>query len=310
MTIEYTGIVAIGDPHLASRGLGVRKDDYPRVALEKLAWSLRYAREHALLPVLLGDVFNFPRDNANWLITNLLALLDGEVLSIYGNHDCGPIGRLTDDDTLQILVESGRLTLVSEEAPWRGRMRGRDVVVAGSSWGTFIPQAWTRDPGATVIWLTHHDITTGAYTGTLKPRELPGISLLINGHIHTPSPAVVCGQTTWMTPGNITRVARAARHIDRAPSILRIDVSFAGVAPRTVGLPHQPSSEVFHERVDATDLPDLSKSEFADRLRRRIEQRREGGVNLMRFIEAHESDLEPEVFAEIQSLATEVVSNA
>ena len=33
---EYEGLLFVGDPHLASRVPGFRKDDYPRVALEKL----------------------------------------------------------------------------------------------------------------------------------------------------------------------------------------------------------------------------------------------------------------------------------
>ena len=39
---ELTGILFIGDPHLASRAPGFRKDDYPRAILKKLQWSLGY----------------------------------------------------------------------------------------------------------------------------------------------------------------------------------------------------------------------------------------------------------------------------
>ena len=35
-SMEYEGLLFVGDPHLASRVPGFRKDDYPRVALEKL----------------------------------------------------------------------------------------------------------------------------------------------------------------------------------------------------------------------------------------------------------------------------------
>ena len=85
---DRQGLLFIGDPHLASRVPGFRSDDYPRVILEKLKFALTYAREQRLLPVLLGDLFEFPRDNANWLLVELHNLLSPGTLAIYGNHDC------------------------------------------------------------------------------------------------------------------------------------------------------------------------------------------------------------------------------
>jgi len=38
MSKTYAGLMFIGDPHLASRIPGFRKDDYPKVVLEKLDW--------------------------------------------------------------------------------------------------------------------------------------------------------------------------------------------------------------------------------------------------------------------------------
>ena len=87
MTEDFAGLLFIGDPHLASRAPGYRKDDYPSAILKKLRWAIDYARENRLMPVLLGDLFDFPRDNANWLLVQLLHLLKG-TLGICGNHDC------------------------------------------------------------------------------------------------------------------------------------------------------------------------------------------------------------------------------
>ena len=84
---DLQGLLFIGDPHVASRPPGFRKDDYPTAILDKLQWSLDYAKQHRLRPVLLGDLFDFPRDNANWLLVRLLHMLDG-TLAISGNHDC------------------------------------------------------------------------------------------------------------------------------------------------------------------------------------------------------------------------------
>src|SRR5882757_4789520 len=110
---EEKGLLFIGDPHLSSRAPGFRKDDYPATILEKLRWSLDYARENQLRPILLGDLFDFPRDNANWLIVRLLPLLEDETLAIYGNHDCKE-NTLDENDTLSILVHANKIKLLDE----------------------------------------------------------------------------------------------------------------------------------------------------------------------------------------------------
>ena len=51
----FRGLMFIGDPHLESRVPGFRCDDYPQVALKKMAWCLKFARQENLQPVLLGD---------------------------------------------------------------------------------------------------------------------------------------------------------------------------------------------------------------------------------------------------------------
>src|SRR4051812_35885927 len=121
---EYQGLLFIGDPHLASRIPGFRKDDYPRVIARKLAWCINYCREHALLPVLLGDLFHHPRDNANWLLGEILDILGQElVLSIHGNHDVRE-NVLTEDDSFMVIARSGRLHLLDQDGPWSGTIAG------------------------------------------------------------------------------------------------------------------------------------------------------------------------------------------
>ena len=70
--VSYDGILIIGDPHLEGRQPGFRKDDYPTVILDKLAWCLDYAAANRLLPAILGDLFDKPRDNPNWMLVRLL----------------------------------------------------------------------------------------------------------------------------------------------------------------------------------------------------------------------------------------------
>src|SRR3954468_2321894 len=113
------GLLFIGDPHLASRAPGFRTDEYPRTVMDKLRWALDYARQQRLMPVLLGDLFDFPRDNANWLLVELHNLLAPGTLAIYGNHDCKE-NVPGENDSVSVLVASGLLRLLSDEDPWVG----------------------------------------------------------------------------------------------------------------------------------------------------------------------------------------------
>src|SRR5436190_762850 len=113
---DYVGLLCIADPHLEGRIPGHRKDEYPQVILDKLAWCLDYASQERLLPALLGDLFDKPRDNPNWMLVRLIEMLDREVVSLYGNHDCAD-PELKDHDSLSVLVRCGRLRLLDCEAP-------------------------------------------------------------------------------------------------------------------------------------------------------------------------------------------------
>src|SRR5438552_12155160 len=113
---HYRGLLLIGDPHLEGRQPGFRKDDYPNVVLDKLAWCLKHAADQRLLPAILGDLFDKPRDNPTWMLGRLIDMLNVEVIGLYGNHDCAEPA-LSDHDSLSLLVKAGRLRLVDKANP-------------------------------------------------------------------------------------------------------------------------------------------------------------------------------------------------
>ena len=123
---KYTGLLMIGDPHVEGRVPGFRKDDYPRVILDKLKWCLDYATEERLLPVVLGDLFHLPRDNPNWLLSELLELLEREIIGVYGNHDVRT-NEITIDDSLNVIVTAGRMRLLDPDHVCRKTIGGRPV---------------------------------------------------------------------------------------------------------------------------------------------------------------------------------------
>ena len=305
---EAKGFLFIGDPHLASRVPGFRKDDYPKAILQKLRWCLDYAESEQLQPVLLGDLFHWPRDNANWLVAELIQMLMGRgLLSIVGNHDTTE-KILTDDDSLSVIHAAGVIRLIDQTGSWTGTVGGKKVLLGGTMWSARIPEAVDRQDADLVIWLTHHNVGfVDGDEGWLRPAEIPGIDIVINGHIHTPKLDVVRGCTTWMNPGNISRVQRADAVRSARPAVLRIDLdsSDAPWKATRIDVPHASFDEVFHP-LQADGQPEVEGSAFIRGLEELTALRTAGGAGLMQFLHNNLNQFEPDVAAEILSLAQEV----
>jgi Calcineurin-like phosphoesterase len=310
----YRGLLLIGDPHLEGRQPGFRKDDYPNVVLDKLAWCLQHATEQNLLPALLGDLFDKPRDNPTWMICRLIEMLHGEVIGLYGNHDCAEPA-LNDHDSLSLLVKAGRLRLVDEASPWRGTMNGRAVVVGGSSYRHPIPRAFAAGqaddaPKPLVLWLTHHDIIVPGYEeqGRVRPCEIDGIDMVVNGHIHRHLADVQAGRTLWLTPGNISRRSRNDAVRVHRPAALQLEVTRDGFTSQFVEVPHRPFDEVFHESVVDQSVS-TSQSAFVTGLAELQARRTASGAGLWEFLDHNLGQFEPAVAEEIRALAQEVTSH-
>jgi len=310
---QYGGLLLIGDPHLEGRAPGFRKDDYPRAILDKFEWCLRYARANGLLPAVLGDVFDKPRDNPTWMLGTLIDLLNGvECVGIYGNHDCAE-PQLSEHDSLSLLVKAGRIRLLDDN-PWRGIMNGRSVVVGGSSYRRPIPDSFPAENGVAgsplVFWLTHHDVIVPGYEeqGRLEPRSIDHVDLVINGHVHRRLADVQSGRTLWITPGNISRRVRGDATREHVPAVLRINIDNGGYTRQIVEVPHRPFEDVFHPLiVDAA--VDGSASAFVAGLAELQSRRTESGAGLMAFLEKNLSQFDGPVAAEIMALAKEVTDN-
>lgn len=336
------GLLFIGDPHLAHRPPGHRTDGYPDDIAAKLAWCLETARRERLLPVLLGDLFHWPRDNSNALLVRLLDLLLGSgaapIPAIAGNHDMR-FGSLDDDDSLSVLVRAGAIDPLDRRPaalPRRERLGGRDVVLGGTPWGAPLPTAAaSRGPreGAPVdaksaaadeaappvdadddadaplvVWITHHDLIFPGTedVGRARPPELPGVDLAVNGHIHRPaSEPVRAGRTTWFNPGSISRLTRSPATRARRPGVLRVLVDGAGRWEATrLEVPHRPFEEVFHE-PDLVDEPETptEESAFVRGLEQLVARRTTTGQGLRDFLAANLSAFPEEISRDVRELA-------
>ena len=224
----------------------------------------RTARENRLLPVLLGDLFHVPRDNANWLIAQFLTILQGKVLTVIGNHDLSE-DRLCPHDSLSVLLAADRLHRL-DHSPWVGQINGVAVAIGGTNNGEKLPKAVDRTELGNprwVFWISHHDIRFPGYdeAGRLDCVEIPGIDLVVNGHIHRQLQDVTSGGTTWCNPGNIARVGRSDATRQHVPGVLRLDVAEGGWIKTRIEAPHQPFEQVFYP-VDAVARGQAGSVEF------------------------------------------------
>jgi predicted phosphodiesterase len=332
---DHVGLLFIGDPHLASRAPGFRRDDYPATILEKLRWAMDYAQQHRLRPVLLGDLFEFPRDNANWLIVRLLPFLEDQTLAVYGNHDCKE-NALDENDTLSILVHANKIRLLDEKSMWRGVINGQSVVIGGTAWGKELPKAVEIDrlepellfgttPEGTqkcpphhddenrpiVFWVTHHDIQfpDSDEFAHFAPHEIAGVDFVINGHIHRDLGELQVGRTLWINPGNISRLRRNDVIRAHVPGVLRADISAGGCQWTRVAVPHAPFDDVFHPEAENQQAVDAG-SIFIKALADFESVRTASGAGLRHFLNENLPQFEPAVAKEINSLAEEVLQYA
>ena len=313
------GFLFIGDPHVQGRSPDFRCDDYPNTIVDKLEWCTQYCDREGLLPILLGDLFDKPRDNPTWMLARLIEVLLGrEVICIYGNHDCAQ-PELTEHDSLTLLLKSGCLRLVSESNPWVGKIAGRQVLIGGSSYRQWIPDRVDHRCGKQGelfpddcfgVWLTHHDIEMPGYeSGRIPPFEIEGVDILVNGHIHTRSEPIQKGTTTWFNPGNISRRTRSEKSKSQPPAALRVDLTACGYDFEYVEIPHQDFEDVFHKPAFDDEFVDGS-SAFIAGLSELQQRRTQSGAGLRTFLEKNLGQFKDSVADEIRNLATDVIGES
>lgn len=314
---DFVGMLFIGDPHVEARTPIFRTDNFAATILGKIQWCLEYAREEKLQPVFLGDLFEKPRGNPNWIVHRLIEILSPHrPIGIYGNHDCADVG-LTENDTLSILIAAGCYRMVSQTAVYRAMMNDREVFIGGSSYREPIPEEFRFPPRKAqglfdndplAIWIAHHDIGFPGYENNrLDPHQIRNVELLINGHIHRRLESVQAGTTLWMTPGNIARRSRSEAAVQHAPAAMRVDVQPESYEVSFVEIPHAPVEEVFAELLPGQIESDQQQSSFVTGLTELTTQKTQGGLGLLRFLNDNVEQLESPVAEVVLALADEVL---
>ena len=306
---QQQGLLFIGDPHLSSRVIDWRKDDYGRVVLDKFSWCLDLAQHERLRPVILGDLLHYPRDNATWLVVELIDLLRGRgAVGIYGNHDIRE-SQLTENDTLSILVEAGSLRLLDAGCWQLDDCNGVQLLLGGTPYGQEIPSARpTHLPESdSTFWITHHDLIFGKPSPYQQQWsslvDVPGVDLIVNGHLHRSYLEERHGSTTWINPGNISRTSRSSDNLVREPQVLAVRVDAKGAWQlERISVPHEAAEDIFHPKPEAQD--GQYDSDFVVALEQLTRHQTEAAAGLDEFLQVNLQDEEnPLVRQEILRLA-------
>jgi predicted phosphodiesterase len=285
--VRAGGLLFIPDPHLAHTPPGQRNPGYMEQVLAKVASALESAREMDLAPVILGDLFHRPRDNANILLVELIALFGRhKPWVLVGNHDKYQ-ARYTDDVSMAVLDAAGVIRLLARPGPAFVLQAGeRRILVGASPDGTRLPSAMDPRGFDQVVWCTHHNIGFPDFEEKrVRIREIPGVDWVVNGHIHRPQPTVVKGGTRWANPGNIVRLTFSRRSLERTPAAHAWRPEAGELVP--VALPVAPFAEVFPDQeLPAEPLARKDRrSMFLDGLERLRQRRSREGRGLKEFLE-------------------------
>lgn len=221
----YKGLLFVGDPHLWSKGPGKRldKDFFATVVLDKIQQAVEIALKHQLYLVFLGDLFHVHTESDIALLTKLtriLKKLPEPCATVEGNHEKSQT-KLSDDVALSLLREAEVIYPMEKSKIW-GHFTfkdGSETYLGATPYGETIPlEVKPPKEGGHIIWLTHHNLDFGeSYPGVIPVKEIKGVSMLVNGHIHQTKKPVIVGKMKAHNPGNITRLSTDC--VDHIPAV-------------------------------------------------------------------------------------------
>lgn len=281
---SFNGFLFIGDPHVSSKKIGRRKDDYLQSVLGKLSQCAQICNSKGLLPVILGDLFHKSGDNDLVMLNRLTRVLrqfETRPVVLDGNHDKQQT-ELSEADALDLINLGGSILLASQEALIEVVLvAGVPVRLWGCGHGADIPTELPEFDGTTVL-ITHHDLAFGAsYPGALPLHEIKNCTMVVNGHMHDTKPSQKIGDTWWHNPGNIEPISISLK--DQVPKAW--EWTQAGVVEVLHGVELTHGTDLFDlvgTQVNAEDsgvavaawtgdTPQIAQSQFSELLKRQAE---------------------------------------
>ena len=205
------GILFIGDPHITACKPGRRTDeDFLETSLDKLRQGLDIAKINNLIPVITGDLVDSEYERKT-IVPLIQALYGHDAIILGGNHDRKQL-KVKGDTTLSILKASKICRIIDEPGLVQDvTLDGTKVSLYMVPYGYEIPSD-IRDEcsGEKVVMVTHADIDLDGsfnFPGMIKPFQIKGCDLVVNGHLHLEQSPISLGGTLWTNPGNILRMS-------------------------------------------------------------------------------------------------------
>jgi hypothetical protein len=209
--VSPTGGLFIGDPHVSSVKPGKLTDDFLSAVLSKLSQAATLCCQKRLIPVVLGDLIHRDAENSNFLRSKLtLALKEFPCIPLEVNGNHGKHSTISVPEDIEFdLNAAGTLELMDEAEQVREwQIDGKTVRLLCAPYGTALPESVPVEQDVFNILVSHHDLAfQGAYPGAQVMAEIPGLDMLVNGHMHGTAPTVRLGKTAFFCPGNISRLS-------------------------------------------------------------------------------------------------------
>ena len=222
---KYKGFLFVGDPHLTQKRTRKRNDiDLCTTILNKIDQAVQIELDENLYLVFLGDLFDDSGEQDIRMLTRLTRILNKlphPPVTAEGNHEKTQT-KLSDEVALKLLQESKTIHVIEKNGIWAKFNFYDKIVYLGSTpYGDKIPQEVNlteKQEAGSIVWLTHDNFDFGdSYPGVIPLKEIKGVDMLINGHIHQTKKSFTLGKMRAHNPGNITR--QTTDTIDHVPSV-------------------------------------------------------------------------------------------
>lgn len=266
----FENCMFIGDPHVSSEQPSTRHDDIHILdtVLDKLAQAAKISHETKSYVLIEGDLLHNKKENNISLLNRLIKVLKSfyyPPLSVIGNHEKIE-SEINHKDMITVLIQTGVIQAIEDnELTVRIKIKDQIVDIGGTNYGSIIPDKIKRSKKTNkVIWLTHHNLMFQQYYPGCQPlKEIDGVDLAVNGHIHDTKPQVQIKKTTWWNTGNILRLSKDMA--DHVPSVwLWNPEHHDNNKQKLIQIPLQYKKEIFkkNEVIESNSKQDFSDISF------------------------------------------------
>lgn len=263
--LDFAGFLFIGDPHVCSKKIGRRKDNYLDSVLDKLSHCAEICTREKLVPVILGDLFHRQDDSGLKMLNRLVRVLKEfpcAPLVLEGNHD-KLNSTLGDEDSLALLNETNVISVVgADTTSLEFDFEGAPVRLLAYAHGVTIPDKVAPFIGTTFA-ITHHDLAfETSYPGSLPLKPIENCDVVVNGHMHDTKKSVTKEKTVWHNPGNIEPLSVDLK--DHVPRAWRWTPLSSGYSLEAIELPHgKDLFDLTGIQVEAVDAEELNTEKMA-----------------------------------------------